>query len=267
MAGMLEHCDFIKQESVMTEEGLRRPDLIVKLAGGRQVVIDAKAPYSAYLDAHEAADDDARAAHLKRHAELVRQHMMALGRKAYWEQFSPTPEMVIMFLPGEMLFSAALQSDPTLIELGVQQKVVPATPTTLILALAPHYGWTCAGAAENAQRADSRASLRAHRQPADHWSDGAKARKAESYNKSVGTPERRARTARVSSRSRRRPRARRLCRRRWWSSAGRSGAGARGAAGGGGELRRPRTSMRGWLASARSSRTRVPSCQRCRPPG
>ena len=196
MAGMLEHCDFVQQPSAATEDGRLRPDLVVKLPGGRQVVIDAKAPVTAYLDAHEAADDDTRAAHLKRHADLVRQHIVALGRKAYWEQFSPTPEIVIMFLPGEMLFSAALQSDPTLIELGVQQKVVPATPTTLILALRTvAYGWTQQALAENAQQVADLARELYERigNLADHWSDvGQKLGKAvDSYNKSVGTLERR----------------------------------------------------------------------------
>ena len=106
---MLEHCDFVEQPTAAGEDGRVRPDLIVKLPGGQQIVIDAKAPFAAYLDAAEAADDDARAAHLTRHAQLVRAHMTALGRKAYWETFSPSPDFVIMFLPGEMLFSAALQ--------------------------------------------------------------------------------------------------------------------------------------------------------------
>ena len=196
MAGMLEHCDFAQQQSAATDDGLRRPDLIVKLPGGRQIVIDAKAPITAYLDAHEAASDDARAAHLERHAGLVRQHMAALGRKAYWESFSPTPEIVIMFLPGEMLFSAALERDPTLIELGVEEKVVPATPTTLIALLRTvAYGWTQAALAENAQQVADLARELYERigNLAEHWSDvGQKLGKAvDSYNKSVGTLERR----------------------------------------------------------------------------
>src|SRR5690606_22657242 len=112
MAGMLEHCDFVEQQSSTTEDGRLRPDLIVKLPGGKQIIIDAKAPVSAYLAAVEAPDDETRQLHLARHAQQVRTHMAALGRKAYWDSFNPTPELVIMFLPGEMFFSAALQADP-----------------------------------------------------------------------------------------------------------------------------------------------------------
>lgn len=196
LAGMLEHCDFVQQESASTEDGRQRPDVIVRLPGGRRIVIDAKATYDAYLDAHAAADDDARAAHLKRHAKLVRDHMTALGRKAYWESFSPTPEIVIMFLPGEMLFSAALQTDATLLDLGVQEKVVPATPTTLIALLRTvAYGWTQQALAENAQQISDLARELYERigNLAEHWSDvGQKLGKAvDSYNKSVGTLERR----------------------------------------------------------------------------
>jgi DNA recombination protein RmuC len=107
MAGMLDHCDFFEQQSVAIEDGRLRPDLIVKLPGGKQIIIDAKAPVSAYLEAAEATDDATRQLHLVRHAQQVRAHMTALGRKAYWDSFNPTPELVIMFLPGEMFFSAA----------------------------------------------------------------------------------------------------------------------------------------------------------------
>jgi DNA recombination protein RmuC len=194
MAGMLEHCDFVEQPSATGEDGRLRPDLIVKLPGGKQVVIDAKTPIAAYLEAAEAATDEERAAHLKRHAQLVRSHMTALGRKAYWDTFSPTPELVIMFLPGEMLFSAALQSDPSLIEWGVNERVVLATPTTLIALLRTEaYAWTQEALALNAevvadlgkQLFDRIKSLAAH------WSDvGDKLERAVgSYNKSVATLE------------------------------------------------------------------------------
>ena len=194
MAGMLEHCDFVEQPSVAGEDGRLRPDLIVKLPGGRRAVIDAKAPLTAYLEAAEAADDDERAAHLQRHAQLVRSHVISLGRKAYWDTFSPSPELVIMFLPGEMLFSAALQSDPTLIELGVNEKVLLAGPTTLIALLRTlALGWREEALARNAedvaqlgkQLYERIASL------AGHWSDvGDKLEKAVgAYNKSVGTLE------------------------------------------------------------------------------
>src|SRR5262249_28042907 len=136
ISGMLHRCDFEEQPGLHSDNGNRlRPDLIVHLPGGKQIIVDAKAPLEAFLDAQEAGDDEARATRLQAHARQVREHMDKLGGKAYWEQLGNSPEMVVMFLPGETLFSAALQHDLTLIEHGLQQRVLLASPITLIALL------------------------------------------------------------------------------------------------------------------------------------
>jgi DNA recombination protein RmuC len=154
LAGMLDHCDFDEQVSADGEEGRLRPDLIVRLPGGRNIVVDAKAVVRAYVDAEQAGDEAARAALLDEHARLVREHMGRLAAKSYWEQFRPAPEFVVMFLPGENFFRAALHTDPTLMDRSFGQRVVLASPINLIALL-----WGAAQGWQQQRLADAAAEI------------------------------------------------------------------------------------------------------------
>ncbi len=196
MAGMVSHCDFTEQTSANTEDGRLRPDMIIRLPGNKNIIVDAKAPLAAYLEALEAKDPATKTLKLKAHARQVRQHIMALSAKSYWDKFSPSPEFVVLFLPGETFFSAALEQDPELIELGADQKVILATPTTLIALLrAVSYGWRQEQLAANAKDI-SELGKELHKRIADlggHFQRLGKhlGNAVDSYNQAVGTVERR----------------------------------------------------------------------------
>ena len=194
LAGMLQYCDFVEQETLATEESRIRPDLIVRLPGNRTIVVDSKVPFDAFYESITTTDEVVRLAKLKEHARLVRVHITALSRKSYWETVQPTPEFVLLFLPGETFYSAALEHDPKLIEDGVSDKVIIATPTTLIALLkAVSYGWRQEQMATNATEVSRLAKdlydrLRTF---TAYFADIGKGldRALDSYNKGVGSLE------------------------------------------------------------------------------
>ena len=194
MAGMVNYCDFAEQETLKTEGGNLRPDLIVNLPGGKRIVVDAKSPVSSYLDAMAATNESDRKSKLTAFARLVRDRVAELGRKAYWDQFDETPELVVMFMPGDHFYSAALQEDPSLLEFGVEQKVLIATPVNLIgLLRAIAYGWRQEAIAANAKEI-SELGAELYKRIADlggHWIDVGRSlnRTVEAFNGAVGSLE------------------------------------------------------------------------------
>jgi DNA recombination protein RmuC len=194
MAGMLNYCDFTEQETLRAEGGNLRPDLVVKLPAGRMIVVDAKAPVSSYLDAMAVEDEAGRKLKLQAFAKLVRDRITELGRKSYWDQFDETPELVVMFLPGDHFYSAALQQDPSLIEYGVEQKVLVATPVNLIgLLRAIAFGWRQESIAANAKEI-SELGAELYKRISDlggHWIELGRnlSRTVEAFNSAVGSLE------------------------------------------------------------------------------
>jgi DNA recombination protein RmuC len=195
MAGMVEHCDFDEQVTVDGDEGRLRPDLVVRLPGAKQVVVDAKVPLQAFLDANDATDEPSRKAHLVSHARHLRAHVDALAKKEYWQQFDESPEVVVAFIPGEPLLAAALENDASLLEHAMAKHVLLATPTTLIMLLrSVAYGWQQEALAENAREVQrmGRDLYKRIATFAEHLARTGKGLNTavDAYNKAVGSLER-----------------------------------------------------------------------------
>jgi DNA recombination protein RmuC len=195
LAGMVEHCDFQEQVHSVGEGQVIRPDLLVNMPDNRQLVVDVKTPLDAYLSAIEASDDAQRQLALKRHAQKVREHVRTLASKAYWAQFSESPEFVILFIPGDQFLSAALNEDRDLIEYALTQQIILATPTSFVALLkAVAYGWRQLALAENAKEIRGMAEDLYNRLAAftSHVNKVGRqlASSVENYNRAVGSLER-----------------------------------------------------------------------------
>lgn len=195
LAGMIEHCDFIEQGFEVTDGVRRKPDLIIKLPGERQVIIDAKVPLEAYLEGIDQSEESVRQEKFKLHARQLKEHITTLGKKSYWEHFKPTPEFVVLFLPSETIFAAALETDPTLMESAANQGVILATPMTLIALLkAVAYGWKQESLSRYAERV-SELGQELYKRVSDltgHWGHLRKAldHAVEAFNHATGSLER-----------------------------------------------------------------------------
>jgi DNA recombination protein RmuC len=196
IAGMIDHCDFVEQATVTTADGRLRPDVVVRLPGGKTVVVDAKAPLGAFLAAVDAKTESEKLQHMRQHAEQVRAHVVKLAAKNYWDQFSASPELVVMFLPGDAFYTTALEQMPSLLEDAVANRVLIATPMTLVGVLrAVHVGWKQERLAENAEEI-SRCGRDLHERLATFTEHIAKmgaslGRTVEAFNEGIGSLEKR----------------------------------------------------------------------------